>query len=83
MKLKFNPDGLIPLIIQDADSGTVLSLFYANQEAIDKMQETGHVWRYSRSKNKLMQKGEESGNVQKIIEIKEDCDSDALLVKVN
>ncbi len=83
MKLKFNPDGLIPLIIQDADSGTVLSLFYANQEAIDKMQETGHVWRYSRSKNKLMQKGEESVNVQKIIEIKEDCDSDALLVKVN
>lgn len=82
MKIKFNSDGLIPLIIQDADSGTVLSLFYANQEAIKKMEETGYVWRYSRSKQKLMKKGEESGNVQKVVSITEDCDSDALLVKV-
>lgn len=82
MKLKFNSDGLIPLIIQDSDSGTVLSLFYANQEAMDKMQKTGYVWRFSRSKNRLMKKGEESGNVQKVISISEDCDSDALLVKV-
>jgi phosphoribosyl-ATP pyrophosphohydrolase/phosphoribosyl-AMP cyclohydrolase len=80
--IKFDDRGLVPIIIQDADNGTVLSLMYANQEAIDKMYETGFVWRFSRAKNRLMKKGEESGNVQKVVSITRDCDCDALLVKV-
>ena len=82
MKIKFGKDGLVPMIIQDANSGLVLSLFYANEEAIEKMKNTGYVWRYSRAKKKLMKKGEESGNTQKIISITQDCDQDAFLVRV-
>lgn len=81
-KIKFDKNGLVPMIIQDADSGSVLSLFYADQEAIDKMEKDGYVWRYSRSKEKLMKKGEESGFFQKIISMKVDCDCDAILIKV-
>ncbi len=81
--MKFDSNGLIPMIIQDATTGLVLSLFYANKESIEKMKETCFVYRYSRSKQKVMKKGEESGNVQKVKEIIEDCDSDALLVRVN
>ncbi|MFH1785212.1 MAG: bifunctional phosphoribosyl-AMP cyclohydrolase/phosphoribosyl-ATP diphosphatase HisIE [Candidatus Micrarchaeota archaeon] len=81
-EIKFDLNGLIPLIVQDADSGSVLSLFYANQDAIDRMKKEGYVWRYSRSKKKLMKKGEESGNFLKVVSISPDCDSDALLVKV-
>lgn len=80
--IKFDQNGLVPLIIQDADSGAVLSLFYANQEALDRMNQSGYVWRYSRSKKKLMKKGEESGFFQKVVSISPDCDSDALLVLV-
>ena len=82
MKLKFDEKGLVPMIIQDAITGSVLSLFYANTEALEKIQETSYLWRYSRSKKKLMKKGESSGNFMKIVSIKEDCDSDALLLKV-
>ncbi|MFH1521312.1 MAG: bifunctional phosphoribosyl-AMP cyclohydrolase/phosphoribosyl-ATP diphosphatase HisIE [Candidatus Micrarchaeota archaeon] len=81
-KIKFDKDGLVPMIIQDSDSGAVLSLFYADQKAIEKMEKEGYVWRFSRSKKKLMKKGEESGCIQKIISIKFDCDCDAILVKV-
>jgi phosphoribosyl-ATP pyrophosphohydrolase/phosphoribosyl-AMP cyclohydrolase len=81
-QVKFDDRGLVPIIIQDAYSGIVLSLMYANQDALDKMYETEFVWRFSRSKNKLMKKGEESGFVQEIISIIPDCDSDALLIKV-
>ncbi len=80
--IRFDKEGLIPQIIQDANTGAVISLFYANSDAVCRMQETGFVWRYSRSKNKLMQKGEESGNVQKIVSMNLDCDGDALLVRV-
>lgn len=82
MKIKFEENGLVPMIIQDANSGLVLSLFYTNKEAIEKMKSTGYVWRYSRTKKKLMKKGEESGNTQKIVSISFDCDQDALLVRV-
>lgn len=68
------------MIIQDAKTREVLSLVYGNKESIQKMKETRFVWRYSRSKKRIMQKGEESGNVQKVVSIVEDCDSDALLV---
>ena len=81
-KIKFDKDGLIPMVIQDADSGAALSLFYGNLDSIKKMIETNYVWRYSRKNKKVMQKGEESGNTQKVVSILPDCDSDALLVKV-
>ncbi|MFH2106829.1 MAG: bifunctional phosphoribosyl-AMP cyclohydrolase/phosphoribosyl-ATP diphosphatase HisIE [Candidatus Micrarchaeota archaeon] len=80
--IRFNKNGLVPIIIQDANTKQVLSLFYANEASIQKMKETGFVYRYSRSKGKVMKKGGESGNVQKVVEIIEDCDSDALLVLV-
>ncbi|MBI5223246.1 bifunctional phosphoribosyl-AMP cyclohydrolase/phosphoribosyl-ATP diphosphatase HisIE [Candidatus Micrarchaeota archaeon] len=81
-QIKFDNDGLVPIIVQDANTGVVLSLVYANSDAVCRMQETGFVWRYSRSKKKIMQKGEESGNVQRIVSIDLDCDKDALLVRV-
>jgi phosphoribosyl-ATP pyrophosphohydrolase/phosphoribosyl-AMP cyclohydrolase len=70
------------MIIQDARGGAVLSLFYANMEAIEKMNQEGYVWRYSRKLGRIIKKGETSGNFQKVISIQNDCDSDALLVKV-
>ncbi len=83
--MKFDENGLIPLIIQDSKTGQILSLFYANKEAVEKIKQTGYVWRYSRKYKKLMQKGETSSNTQKVIQLKEDCDNDALiaLVKTN
>ncbi len=82
VKLKFDDAGLVPMVVQDATSGVVLSLFYANTDTIAKINETGYLWRYSRSKGKLMKKGEESGNFMKVVSLSEDCDSDALLAKV-
>jgi len=82
MKLKFNKDGLIPVITQDKNTKEVLMLAYANEEALAKSRETGYAWYWSRSRNKLWLKGETSGNIQKIVEIRDDCDSDALLYVV-
>lgn len=82
VKLKFDKDGLLPMIVQDADSGAVLSLFYANKEAVEKTMEEGYIWRYSRKLGRLSKKGEQSGNSQRVISVGTDCDSDALLVKV-
>ena len=82
VKIKFGKDGLVPVIVQDEGSSAVLSLFYANAEAIGKMNDEGYVWRYSRRMGRLSKKGEVSGNCQKIVSMKADCDSDALLVKV-
>ncbi len=74
---------IVPMVIQDANTLKVLSMFYANKESIKKMKETGFVYRYSRSKKRIMKKGEESGNIQKVVKIIEDCDNDAILVLVN
>lgn len=82
VKLKYGKDGLVPVIVQDSKGGAVLSLFYANAEAVAKMEEEGYVWRYSRRMGRLSKKGETSGNFQKIVGMEEDCDSDTLLVKV-
>ena len=79
----FNKTELIPVIAQDAATGTVLMLAYMNQEAYDETLRSGRVVYYSRSRKKLWRKGEESGNVQELREIFFDCDADALLVKVN
>jgi phosphoribosyl-ATP pyrophosphohydrolase/phosphoribosyl-AMP cyclohydrolase len=84
MKLDFNKMGeLIPAIIQDAETGKVLMLGFMNEEAFAKTQETGKVTFFSRTKNRLWTKGEESGNFLMVVSITEDCDSDTLLIKVN
>ncbi len=76
-------DGLVPAIIQDATTKNVLMLGYMNQEAVDKTNETKKVTFYSRSKNRLWTKGEESGNFLNLVNIKVDCDNDSLLITVN
>lgn len=83
MELNFSksPDGLLPAIIQDASTQTVLMLGYMNAEALKKTQETGKVTFYSRSKQRLWTKGEESGHFLQLVEMKEDCDQDTLLIQ--
>ena len=84
MKVNFNktPDNLIPAIIQDNETKNVLMLGYMNQEALDQTLTTKKVTFFSRTKNRLWTKGEESGNFLELISMKEDCDNDTLLVKV-
>ncbi len=84
MKLDFTKytNGLIPAIIQDNGTKTVLMLGYMNQEALDKTLETKKVTFFSRSKNRLWTKGEESGNFLELFSIQNDCDEDTLLIKV-
>jgi len=79
----FDKHELIPVIAQDAASGDVLMLAYMNREAYAETLQTGRVCYYSRSRQKLWRKGEESGNVQELRELFYDCDADTLLVKVN
>lgn len=81
-KIKFDQQGLVPAVVQDIASGTVLMLAYMNAESLQKTLATGVTWFYSRSRQSLWQKGETSGHVQKVKEIYYDCDGDTLLVKV-
>jgi len=85
MKVDFskNTDGLVPAIIQDENTKTVLMLGYMNQAALDKTLETRKVTFYSRSKDRLWTKGEESGNFLNLVSVKNDCDNDSLLVSVS
>ncbi|NBC84154.1 MAG: bifunctional phosphoribosyl-AMP cyclohydrolase/phosphoribosyl-ATP diphosphatase HisIE [Bacteroidetes bacterium] len=84
MKLDFNKgDGLLPAIIQDNHSSKVLMLGFMNEESLAKTQETGKVTFYSRTKNRLWTKGEESGNYLMVKEILPDCDNDTLLIKAD
>ena len=85
MKIDFtkNAENLIPAIIQDNETKTVLMLGYMNQEALDMTLETQKVTFFSRSKNRLWTKGEESGNFLNLVSIKNDCDNDTLLIQVN
>ncbi len=85
MKIDFskNPDGLIPAIIQDARTKNVLMLGYMNREALEKTNDTGKVTFFSRSKQRLWTKGEESGNFLNVVDIKNDCDQDTLLISVD
>jgi phosphoribosyl-AMP cyclohydrolase len=76
-------DGLIPAIAQDAATGEVLMLAYMNQESYDETLATGRAVYFSRSRNKLWRKGEESGNVQEVKSVYLDCDTDTVLLKVN
>ncbi len=79
--LKFNEQGLIPAIVQDADTGEVLMLGYMNEEAIRRTLSRGEVWFYSRRRQELWHKGETSGNRLVVRELWKDCDSDTILVK--
>lgn len=80
--VKFNDKGLVPVIAQDAQSGRVLMLAWANAEALEETVRTGRGVYFSRSRGKLWRKGEESGNVQLVREVRLDCDGDAVLYKV-
>src|SRR3990172_13324518 len=79
--LKYDSNGLIPVIIQDWKNGDVLMLAYMNEESLNKTIETGFTDFWSRSRNKLWKKGETSGNEQIVKEINYDCDNDTLLIK--
>lgn len=84
MKLDFEKmNGLVPAIIQDNYTQKVLMLGFMNEEAYQKTVETGKVTFFSRTKNRLWTKGEESGNFLNVVEIKSDCDQDTLLIKVH
>ncbi len=83
MDFSKSSDGLIPAIIQDNSTGKVLMLGYMNQEALAKTKAEGRVTFFSRSKQRLWTKGEESGNFLEVVSMAEDCDQDTLLVKVN
>ncbi len=79
--LKFDANGLIPAIIQDATSGRVLMLGYMNEESLALTRQSGEVWFYSRSRQELWHKGQTSGNVLRVRELRADCDADAILVR--
>jgi phosphoribosyl-ATP pyrophosphohydrolase/phosphoribosyl-AMP cyclohydrolase len=79
--IKFDEKGLIPAIIQDADTGVVLMLGYMNEEALKHTLEGKDVWFYSRSRQELWHKGETSGNFIRVKEVWTDCDNDTILVK--
>jgi phosphoribosyl-AMP cyclohydrolase len=82
-ELKWGSSGLIPAVVQDANSGEVLTVAYVNRESLAKTLEIGETVFYSRSRQCLWHKGETSGNTQKVVQIIADCDYDALVIKVN
>jgi len=75
--------GLVPAIAQDADTGQVLMLAWMNREAFEETLQTGRACYFSRSRNRLWRKGEESGHVQEVREVYVDCDADTILLKVH
>jgi phosphoribosyl-ATP pyrophosphohydrolase/phosphoribosyl-AMP cyclohydrolase len=82
VQVKFDENGLIPVVVQDADTRAVLMLAYMNAESLRLTLETGQTWFWSRSRNELWHKGATSGNTQQVVDIRLDCDGDALLVTV-
>lgn len=83
MNIRFDEKGLVPAIVQDADTKEVLTLAYMNQESLTKTLETGETWFFSRSRQELWHKGATSGNTQSVVSVKYDCDQDAVLVLVD
>ena len=79
LEIKFNEEGLVPVIAQDYRTGEIRMLAYANEEAIKKTLETGYAHYYSRSRKKLWKKGETSGELQRVKEVRIDCDGDAVI----
>jgi phosphoribosyl-ATP pyrophosphohydrolase/phosphoribosyl-AMP cyclohydrolase len=80
--LKFDQNGLVPAIVQDAHTREVLTLAYMNKESLARTLETGQTWFWSRSRNELWHKGATSGNTQQVVSLTTDCDNDAILVLV-
>jgi len=80
--IKFDSKGLVPAIVQDSTTGKVLMLAYVNRESLEKINETGETWFWSRSRQSLWHKGETSGNTQRVISVSIDCDGDTLLILV-
>jgi len=83
VSLAFDDNEYLPAVAQDADSGDVLMLAYVTHEALDRTRETGLAHYYSRSRDELWQKGQSSGHVQHVEDIRVDCDGDALLYRVH
>jgi phosphoribosyl-AMP cyclohydrolase len=81
--LRYNSDGLVPAIAQQYDSGEVVMMAWMNRAAIEETLETGRVCYWSRSRQSYWRKGESSGQIQQLIEMRFDCDGDALLLKVD
>jgi phosphoribosyl-AMP cyclohydrolase / phosphoribosyl-ATP pyrophosphohydrolase len=82
MEVRFDSDGLVPCVVQDERTGEVLTLAYMNEEALRRTRESGETWFWSRSRQELWHKGETSGNVQRVRELRVDCDGDAVLALV-
>jgi len=80
--LAFDERGLIPAVVQDAENGEVLMVAWMNEEAVKKTLESGRTWFWSRSRREMWRKGDTSGHVQHVREVRYDCDGDTLLVKV-
>ena len=81
-KVNWSEDGLVPAIAQDAETGRVLMVAWMNREALKQTAEKGEAVYWSRSRRKLWHKGEESGHIQKVIEIRTDCDQDVVLLQI-
>jgi len=81
--LRFDRDGLIPAVAQQHDSGETLMLAWMNRESVEETLKTGRVCYWSRSRKTLWRKGESSGHVQRLVELRVDCDGDALLLLVD
>jgi len=81
-RIKWQQDGLVPVVAQEAGSGRVLTLAWMNREALDRTVQSGEAHYWSRSRRKLWRKGEESGHVQKVKSVRLDCDEDVVLLEV-
>ena len=81
-EVPWSGDGLVAVVTQEAKSNRVLTVAWMNREALQQTVESGRAVYWSRSRNKLWRKGEESGHVQKVLEVRLDCDADAILLKV-
>lgn len=80
--INFDTNGLIPAIVQDAETNQVLMLAYVNAESLELTLHTRETYFWSRSRNELWHKGATSGNIQKVVEVRVDCDEDTLLIRV-
>ena len=82
-ELKLDSHGLVPTIVQDAETNEVLMLAYMSQQSFERTLETGETHFWSRSREELWHKGATSGNIQQVVEIRVDCDADTVLIRVN
>lgn len=81
-EIKFDASGLVPAIVQDAETNEVLMMAYMNRESLQLTLEKGETYFWSRSRKELWRKGATSGNVQRVVEVRVDCDADTLLIRV-